>query len=155
MLNQPQFKSFQKSLSVIFFALLSGQVLFALVSLALRSSGFDLVHPEIRTWGFIIIPILVFSGFIASRFLSARLLEKARISEDMEEKYDHYKTALIIRLGLLETPSFFAIVAFLLTGERLFLGFVGMILFYFITLFPSDTRIISELNAGEEDWKGR
>lgn len=155
MLNQPQFKTFQKSLTIIFFAILGGQLMFALVALALRSTGFETVHQEIRSWGFIIIPLLVFSAYIASRYLSARIMEKARVSENIEEKYNHYRTALIIRLGLLEAPSFFAIVAFLLTGERLFLGYVGIILFYCITLYPSDTKIISELHAEEEDWKGR
>jgi len=149
MQNHPQFKDFQKSLAIVFFALLGSQIVFALVALGLISSGLEIANPEFRTYGLIIVPFLVLAGFIASRFVPAKLHERARTSNDIEEKFNHYRSALIIRLGLLETPSFFAIIAYLFTGERLFLGFVGMILFYFITLFPSENRIISDLSQEE------
>lgn len=151
MLNHPQFKEFQKSLIIVFFALLAGQVFFALVSLGLVSQGIILEEPQVRNIGLVAVPLLVLVGFVGSRFLSSRMLMKARMTQKIEDKFNQYRSAFILRLALLETPGFFAIIAFMLTGERIFLGFLGILLFYFVTLFPSESRISAELSP-EEDY---
>lgn len=145
MQNHPRFREIQQSMAIIFFAMLGGQVVFAMVSLGLVSKGFVTPVPGFRETGLLVVPLLVFSGYMASRFMGKNMLAKAIKTDDAEEKLNLSRTALIIRLAALETPCLFAIVAFLLTGERLFLGFTGVLLFYFITLFPSDARIISDL----------
>jgi hypothetical protein len=153
MLNHPQFKEFQKSLAIVFFALLAGQVFFALISLGLVSQGVIVEEPLIRNIGLIIIPLLVLVGFVGSRFLGSRMLMKAKMAQDTEDKFNQYRSAFILRLALLETPGFFAIIAFMLTGERIFLGFLGILLFYFVTLFPSESRIIAELKPEEDNYR--
>lgn len=147
MQNHPRFREFQQSMAIIFFAMLGGQVVFSLVSLGLVSKGFVTPVPGFRETGLLIVPLLVFSGYMAGRLLGKKMMEKAMSTDDVEEKLNLSRTALIIRLAALETPGLFAIVAFLFTGERLFLGFTGVLLFYFITLFPSDARIISDLDS--------
>ena len=155
MLNYPQFKEFQKSLTIIYFALLVGLVFFALVSLAIHTYGDGMVNAQIRTIGFIAVPLVVLAGYVSSRFISARLLKKAQMEQDIEEKFNLYRTAVIARLSLLEAAGFFAIIVFLLTGERLFLGFLGVLLFYYITLMPSEPKIISELDPEEDTNRDR
>ena len=152
MLNHPQLKEFQKSLAIVYFAMLVGQIFFALISLAIHKYGNELANDQLRTIGFIAVPVLVLAGFISSRFFSSRLVEKAIMEQDVAEKFNLYRTAIIVRLGLLETSGFFAIITFLLTGERLFLGFLGVLLFYFVTLFPSELKIVEELNPEEETY---
>lgn len=152
MLNHPQFKEFQKALAIVFFALLAGQIFFALISLAVHNFGVGMADAELRIIGFFIVPFLVLAGFISSRFFSARLVKKARMEHNMDEKYNKYRTAVLVRLSLLEAPGFFAVIAFLLTGERLFLEFLAILLFYFITLFPSEANIIADLGPEEETY---
>ena len=152
MLNHPQFKEFQKSLAIVFFAMLVGLILFVLTSLAVHKYGDTMANAKLRTIGFAAVPFLVLAGIVSSRFFSNRLVVKARMEENMEEKFNKYRTASIVRIGLLETPGIFAIIAFLMTGERFFLGFLGILLFYFVTLFPSEPKVISELNPEEEDY---
>ncbi|MDY0102567.1 MAG: hypothetical protein RBS07_06475 [Lentimicrobium sp.] len=153
MLNHPQIKEFQKSLAIVFFALLAGQVIFALVSLGLVSQGMIPAEPQLRNIGLIVIPFLVFFGFMGSRLIGSRMLMKARMALDTEDKFNQYRSAFILRLALLETPGFFAIVAFMLTGERIFLGFLSILLFYFVTLFPSESKIIAELGPEDENYR--
>ncbi len=154
MLNHPQFKEFQKSMAIVFFALLAGQVFFALISLGLVSQGIIIGEPQMRNIGLVAIPLLVLVGFVGSRFLGSRMLSRARMEQNIEEKFIQYRSAFILRLALLEAPGFFAIIAFMLTGERIFLGFLGILLFYFVTLFPSESRIIAELTPEEDNYRG-
>ena len=150
MLNHPKFKEFQKSSAIIFFTMLVGLIFFALTSLAIHKYGGAMVNAELRTIGFVAVPFFVLAGIVSSRFFSNRLMGKAILEQDVEEKFNKYRTALIVRLALLEAPGFLAIVTFLLTGERFFLGFLGILLFYFVTLFPSEPKIMSELYPEEE-----
>lgn len=153
MLNHPNFKEYQKSLAIIYFAMLVGQIFFVLISLGIHNYGGGMADDQLRIIGFIAVPVLILAGFVSSRFFYVRLVKKARIEQDVDEKFNKYRTAVIVRLGLLETPGIFAIIIFLLTGERMFLGFLGILLFYFVTLFPSDSNIIAELNPEEETYR--
>lgn len=151
MLNTQDFKDFQKTLAILFFAMLAGQIIFALVSLWLVSSGAFEATPALRNPFLMIVPLLVFGGFIAGNYQGRRLLLKAQEAETPEEKLNIYRSSMLMRFALPEGPSLMAIIAFLLTGERLFLGFTGMILFYFVTLYPSATRISNDLEFPDED----
>ena len=150
MLNHPKFQEFQKSSAIIFFAMLLGLIIFALISLAIHNYGGGFLNAELRTIGFIAVPFFVLAGIVCSRIFSNRLMRKAIVEKDIEEKFNKYRSALIVRLAMLETPGLIAISTFLLTGERFFLGFLGILLFYFVTLFPSEPKIMSELYPEEE-----
>lgn len=154
MLNHPKFKEFQKSSAIIFFAMLVGLIIFALISLAIHNYGGGFANAELRTIGFIVVPFFVLVGIVFSRIFSNRLMGKAILEQDIEEKFNKYRSALIVRLAMLETPGIIAISMFLLTGERFFLGFLGILLFYFVTLFPSEPKIMSELYPDEEAFNG-
>jgi hypothetical protein len=52
---------------------------------------------------------------------------------------------------LLEGPSFFAIVVYLLTGDYLFLGMSGLIMIVFFTLKPSAERAVNDMELHSEE----
>ncbi|HRW70466.1 hypothetical protein, partial [Lentimicrobium sp.] len=83
--NNLYFKDFQKTLAILFFAMLAGQVFFALVSLWLVSSGAFEATSALRNPFLMIVPLFVFGGFIAGNYLGRRLLLKAQEAEAPEE----------------------------------------------------------------------
>ena len=67
-------------------------------------------------------------------------------------KLDAYRAALILRYALLEGPSMFAIVVYLVTGGIIFILLAALIVFYFVTIRPNKENVIKDLdlNPNEE-----
>lgn len=148
---------FFKSLKVIFFALLAGQIFFGSVALfitTINEGGF-IESSEIGAYKNYIIFIVTFiaiSAFSAGFFVFKRRLNSVNNITALSEKITAYRAALIIRYAIIECASFLAIVAFILTGVILLLAIAALIIVYFGTLIPSITRTIRdlELNPGDE-----
>lgn len=62
-----------------------------------------------------------------------------------------YQSATIVRLALLEGPSLFGIVGFLLTGNLIFLGISGALIACFIYQRPTRQKIEDDLNLSYEE----
>lgn len=150
MTDRKAIQDFQRGMAIIYFAMMAGQVLFLFLSLALVTTGKVQTDPELRNLFLIMVPLFVLFGFLVGNLTGRRLLMQAREAGAQEEKLNNYRTSMLMRYACLEAPSLLAIVAFLLTGERMFLGFTGMILFYFVSLFPSEMRIINDLELPEK-----
>lgn len=134
-----------KTLRILHFALLSGKIFFSLVVLFLFYNGMEPTGVELsRTFTFII-PVFVVSGYVASHLLFRNRVGVARTAKDLTEKLTHYRAALIVRWALLEGPAFFAIVVYMLTSELIFLGWAAIIILYFITLWPTVAKTVTDL----------
>ena len=62
-----------------------------------------------------------------------------------------YQTALIIRCAFSEGASLLGIVAFLITGNLVYLLLTGLNIIYFIWIRPTKQKIEDELNLGYEE----
>lgn len=134
-----------KTLRILHFALLAGMIFFSLVALFLFYNGLEPIDVELSRAFTYIIPIFVVSGYATSHLLFRNRMGVARAAKDLTEKLTHYRAALIVRLALLEGPAFFAIVAYMLTSELIFLGWAAIIIVYFITLWPTPAKIVADL----------
>ena len=136
--------SFLKTMSIIFFALLAGQLIFIAIAFFIvtknppQSQNDDMLN--------IIVPILVGSGLFISNFMFRQLLGKIKNDSSFEIKLEAYRSALIIRYALLEGPSIFSTVAYLLSGNIIFLAFSGVMVLAFMTNMPSRNKATQDLN---------
>ncbi|HTF81940.1 MAG TPA: hypothetical protein VL947_09450 [Cytophagales bacterium] len=138
-------KQYFNTLSLIHIALLLGQLAFAVVVYVMHADK----SPEETTQDpgvyRILVPSLAVFGFIASTFLPEARLKSLRGSKDLGYKLAGYRTMLIIKYALLEAPSLFALVIYLLTADYLFLGVASALIIFFIINRPSKDKLMSSL----------
>src|ERR1700756_3053429 len=124
-----------KVLPIIHLALLIGQVLFATVVYFITpQKGFSLNGND----PFIFVGLaLAAGGFIGGNIIYKQTLSKIAPDATLSQKVSAYQTAFIIRAALMESPSLFSIVAYMLGGNLFFLALTVLIVLYFITLRPT------------------
>ncbi len=150
--NKLTSKEYFKLLSVLYFALIGGQVFFGLIAFYLNNNGS--YHPQgkdLKDIFIYLVPIFALYGVIAGSIIFKKKLNLSKSKTSLIEKLNDYRTASIIRYALLEGSSFFSLVSYLLTGDSLFLYLSILIIAIFIILKPSAEKVIIdlELNPGE------
>lgn len=136
--------SFLKTMRIIFFALLAGQIIFIVVAFFMvknnppQSQSDDLFN--------IIVPVAVGSGLFMSSLLFKQMLAKIKNDDSFEKKLEAYRSALIIRYALLEGPSIFSTGVYLLSGNIIFLAFSGVMILAFLMNMPSRNKATLDLN---------
>jgi hypothetical protein len=136
--------SFLKTMRIIFFALLAGQIIFMAVAFFTvnnnppQSQSDDLFN--------IIVPVAIGLGLFISGMLFKQLLGKIKNDASFEKKLEAYRSAMIIRYALLEGPSIFSTVAYLLSGNIIFLAFSGVMILAFLMNMPSRNKAAQDLN---------
>lgn len=147
-------KEYFKAIRLVHTAVLAGQMIFGIIGSYLGLNNlFEVADNEIETILLIIVSIFVFTGTITSYFLFKKSLSKTRRSDNIFEKTVGYRSGLITRFAIIEGQSFFAIVAFILAPNIIFLIYFFAMLLYFLTLRPSKEKMITELNLDSEDEK--
>ncbi len=141
-----------QTLQIIHFAMLSGQVMFAGVLFFLRDEiTITQTDDELANLFKILVPVLGFGGLLGGNFVFKSFMKKALTSENIGKKMDTYRVAFLIRSALLEGPSLFTLVAFLLTSDVFFIGFAIILMVIFTFLRPTAAGIIQDLElSGEE-----
>lgn len=142
---KPTPDQFVKLISIIHLALLGGQLLFAIVAYAQAAKVFFGIMNTGDPLVYIVAIVAVF-GFAASNVMFNVLLKAALAKPSLGEKIVNYQTALIARFALLEGPSLFAIVGFLLSGNLFFLIIAGLLMLYFLMLRPTKDKIDADLD---------
>jgi len=147
--NQPLPNPYLKTISIIHIALTIGQLLFA--SLAFIKNGSTKFELNLNDTFFIVEVILVTSSVIASNFLFKQNLDKARQQTEVSGKLTRYQSALIIRYALLEGPSLFGIVVYMITGNVFFLAISSALILYFLFLRPTKQMIKDDLQLSYDE----
>jgi len=140
-----------KSIKIVHIALVTGVVFFTLISVFLQIEGFGTVGPEIDKVLLFVVPIFALIGIFASNFVFKKKLNEIRKKSNLKEKMEEYRSALIIKLALIEGPSFFAVVAFLLTGNYIYLGLTIILIIVFLIYTPNKTKFINELELTKKE----
>lgn len=140
-----------KSIKIVHLALVIGVVFFALVSVFLQINGFGTLGELINNGLLLIIPLLALIGIFGSNFIFKKRLRKIVDKTNPNEKMEDYRSALILKFALIEGPSFFAIVAYLLTGNYIFLGTAVVLIIVFLIYTPSRTKFISDLELTKDE----
>lgn len=144
-------KEYFTILTVIHSALLTGQTAFAAVAYYLVSSGQFVTNGELKSVFQIVASVLVLGGILAGYLLGKNQLQVIRSKSKLLEKLVAYRSMMIIKWALLEMPSLFAIVSFLLTGSSFFLGLMAVILVIFFMNRPSAYSVAADLELSPHE----
>lgn len=142
--------TFFKTLNLLFAALLAGQVLFA--GLAVYTVGAHVPPENQMTLDHIldvVVMAVMISGFFMSNYFYRLRLQEARNEPSLAGKLAAYKTALMLRLSLLEAPALITTFAYLLTGDKVFMGMAVVVILFFISLKPSRENAAGEMKLEE------
>lgn len=143
-------KSFLNTLSILHLAFFGSVLGLAIVSYVLVENH-TLDIETIDLTFFTVVLVLSLFGVLGGNIIKKNVLETAKSKNSLREKLGIYQTASLIRYATLEAPAFLAIVFYILTEQFLFLLIALALMFYFISLRPTKSRITSELLLNRED----
>ncbi|MEL6651131.1 MAG: hypothetical protein AAFQ87_10050 [Bacteroidota bacterium] len=137
-------KTYFSNLTILFYAMAGGQVIFAAVAFFLQSNGSMPQDDSLGNLMLMIVGALIISTQVGSRFVIGKRMQDVR-KMPLVQKTEQYRGVFIMRLALMEGPSLLAIVGYLITGN-IWLLVIGMaMLLFFLTYFPSPTKVSNEL----------
>ncbi len=136
---------------LIHLALLAGQIFFLVVAFILRSTGaFPTLFEDANI--FLLAVLLITASAIgAGLFIFKQRMATVAEKTDMADKLADYRAAAIVKYALAEAPSFFAIIAYMFTGNMIILGIAIAIIAYFAMMWPSVEKMSSEMNLNPDE----
>ncbi len=142
-----------KNITILFYAIVLGAILFAGVIIALdQFSETPIKELYIKK------TIIIAAGLLAviCFFLANTLYKKKLIGVDsyeipLNEKLLKYKAALVGYIGACEGAALFAIIAFFLTGEAALLGITALMLLAMFLKQPTKSRIFNDLQLDSKE----
>ena len=139
-----------KSLKIVHLAFLAGQIMFCGIACFLVFPGnLPASVSDVRIFN-LIVPFVAAAGVAASIYLFRNKLETVKGAANTDEKLTIYRAALIMKYALIEGPSLFAIVVFLLTGLMLpHLVVAGLLIAWFALQHPGRVKATDDLGLDE------
>lgn len=146
-------RSYFLTLNILYFGLLTGPAMLGAVALVLIQTGSFTPMPS-EMLGVVFgtaVPAVGIGAFFASKMLFERRMPAVIALPTLDEKLDAYRTELILKYALLESPAIFAFVAFLLTGSTLFFAIGAAMVGFMLMVRPTrDSAVIHLELSGEE-----
>ncbi|HHG86439.1 MAG TPA: hypothetical protein ENJ82_16935 [Bacteroidetes bacterium] len=147
-----QIRGYFRQLTMLFSVFLASIFLFLIsVMIAVYYQG-----PMDEAYGTYLLFGGPFSGLalllMGSRLFRARLAT-AKEGEKLFEKMDGYRAALVVRMLLLDGAAFIQLVAFVMTGNKLFIALALVIATLFLFYRPTLEKFISEVELSEVEAK--
>jgi hypothetical protein len=135
-----------RTLRIIFYAIVAGQVMFAVVAYILHVSD-----AFIHTMAGETIPVIIACAAAGSAVMAAKALLMVRLRAIGEtggivERIRQYFVANIVFLALLEAATIILVVMFMLNGNILLLLLVPVVLAVAAMHYPSDERIERDIH---------
>lgn len=145
-------REYFRQLNTLFGAFLAGIILFLFsVVIAVYYQG-----PMDPTYASILLFAAPLSGMalllMGYRLFRGRLLN-AREGEKLHQKMDGYRSAMVIRMILLDGAAFIQLVAYVMTDNKLFIAFALVIATSFMLYKPGIERFINDLELNDVEAK--
>lgn len=134
-----------RTIRILQLALVAGQVVFAGISLLLTKDGRLTANTELIPIFNIIVPVLVAAGIAGSMVLFRTKVNQAKMEPELTAKMAGYRGALVLKYAMLEGPSLFAVIAYLLTGQLLYLAAPVILIILTLMQRPDKDTAIKEL----------
>lgn len=148
--NQPQ-SGYFKTLSILFYALLVGQVMFLLIVTGLTLGGIVEGYEALtKIFSFAVPAFLIAAVFFSNKIYKRRLLEIAA-NHSIADKLAQYRGLSIIRFAIIEGGVLFAIIAFFITSSKPLGLMAAAGILFFIMLRPTKEKIIQDLQLSGVD----
>lgn len=134
-------KEFFKAIQIIHLALMTGVILLGIFAFYFHYSGLNMEGGKEMNFGLIyVVPVFALGGILASNLVFKQKLKDCIAKPTLKEKMTNYRSALIIKFAFIEGSSLFAVVAYLLTGNLIYLGFAVLLLIVFLAYRPTKEK---------------
>jgi len=130
---------------IIYYALLTGQLLFFAVAFWISGSENFTANKRLDEIFQIIVPIFGFAMMIFSRFLYNKNISGVEENRDTITKIAKYRTFKIIQWAQVEGASMLSLVALMFTGNHLYSAVFIFLIGYFYLVKPSKGNFVSEM----------
>lgn len=151
--NQSNPKENFKITFIIYFALLAGIMMFALLAYFFPD-GHEVGQNEnlLNIFTYLVPTFAVFEIFL-SRFMYGKFIMQIQSNATLFEKISKYRTAKIISWALLEGAALFSVVAFIITRSVFFYIVLFVIVIAFILSKPTLDEFINDfrIDGNERD----
>jgi hypothetical protein len=148
---QPKGNDF-KALQVLHVALLTGMLMLGVVSTFLIISHGPYVQLGTFEKTLQIIVVLLSIGCTAAGFtLFNKKIQAIPPMDPIKDRLNAYRAAAIVRWALIELPTLFSLISFLLTGNYAFLALAIALLLVFAVVRPAKMMIIYQLKLNEKE----
>ena len=153
-MNNDNLKEQFKVAFILYYALLTGQLLFFAVAFWFSGSENFRANKELDEIFQIVVPIFGFAMMIFSRFLYNKNISAVDEKEDAIIKVGKYRTFKIIQWAQVEGASMLSLVALMLTGNHLYSAVFIFLIGYFFLVKPSKENFVSEMKLNSADAEG-
>jgi len=147
-------KEYLKSLKIIHIALSVGVASFIAIVYFLQTIGGLGIYDETLSSVFmILVPLTAFISPSVGVLLFNKSMKEMKVNDySLEEKKQNHKSAYIVKLALIEGAAFFAIVAFMLITDYVFLIMAGVVLIFLIIQHPTDYRLSEDFDIDPKEF---
>jgi DMSO reductase anchor subunit len=138
---------------IIYFAILAGLIVFAVMSYFIIAPSVDQPNESLLNIFMFLIPAFAIVMIFLSRFIYYKISQQANGASSLFEKIGKYRTAKIVSWAMLEGAGLFSIVAFLITHSEFFLIVFFVIVSAFILSRPSIEEFLNDfkIEGNEQD----
>jgi hypothetical protein len=142
-----------RSISVFFYAMAGGMLMFAIIVFSLNLLEKPSLEDESMTNIFLIVVLFVamISLTVAVRMYPERIAAAHATGLSLMDKLNIYRGALMLYLALCEGAGLFAIIVYFLTGNKLLLAVVTIVLVAMLLKRPEKSKIFNELQLSSEE----
>jgi hypothetical protein len=151
--NQSNPKENFKINFVIYFALLTGILMFAILAYFFQSEQEVRLNESLLNIFTYIVPTFAVFEIFLSRFMYNKFVQQIKSEATLFEKISKYRTTKIVSWALLEGAALFSIVAFIITRSVFFYLVLFVILIAFILSKPSLDEFLNDfrIEGNERD----
>ena len=140
-----------KSLQILYKALFIGLLLFGSIAILLVKNGFATGN-NFPADIFLYVAIALSVTLVSLSYkLFNKKLEEAKQQNNLGDKLNGYRAAFILQLALCEMPGLFTIICYLLTGSKMFMWLLLLLLLNFGSRYPTKSKLIQQLELDMEE----
>ena len=142
-----------RAISVFFYTMLGGMVMFTVIVFGLNFlQAPALFDPSlVRIFFIVVLVIAAISIFMASRLYRKRITDSLAPGLTLMDKLNIYRSALILYLALCEGSGLFAVIVYFLTGYKLLLIVIAVVLLAMLHKRPEKSKIFNELQLSSQE----
>ena len=150
-MNNDNLKEQFKATFIIYYALLTGQLLFFAVAFWFSQTENFTANKKLDEIFQIIVPVFGLAIMIFSRFLYNKNISGVDENADAITKLNKYKYFKIIQWAMIESATFLSLIALMFTGNHLYSAVFIFLIGYFILVKPSKENFASEMKLKSSD----
>ena len=146
-----QIKNQFNSIKIIYYALVSGLIVFSAVTLFVIQSRIEEQASNLDSIFIVVVPIFgLVMMFVSYKLYNQMIINLSRDS-DLSQKIEYYRKAKIVSWALVEAGCLFALVATILTVNYLYIAVFILLFGYFIMMRPSVESFVQEMRLNSKE----